>query len=123
MLRFLREVERQAPKDQEIQIVLDNYATHKHEKVFGWIERYKRVFLRFTPTSASCLNLVERFFAMLTDKRIRREVYNSVPYLDKCLREYVDSYNENPQPFVWTKSGAEIVGKVGRARTSLPNLI
>ncbi len=121
VLRFLREVERQVPKDQEIHIVLDNYATHKHEKVLGWIERNKRVFLHFTPTSASWVNLVERFFAMLTDKRIRRGVFTSVPHLEECLREYVDSYNENPRPFVWTKSVLEIVEKVGRARAALPN--
>ena len=121
VLRFLREVERQVPKDQEIHIVVDNYATHKHEKVLGWIERNKRVFLHFTPTSTSWVNLVERFFAMLTDKRIRRGVFTSVPHLEECLREYVDSYNENHRQFVWTKSVAEIVEKVGRARAVLPD--
>ena len=70
VLRFLREVERRVPKDQEIHIVLDNYATHKHEKVLGWIERNKHVFLHFTPTSALWVNLVKRFFAALTHKRI-----------------------------------------------------
>ncbi len=121
VLRFLREVERQAPKDQEIHIVLDNYATHKHEKVLGWIERNNRVFLHFMSKSASWVNLVERFFAMLTDKRMRRGVFTSVPHLEGCLRECVGSYNENPRPFVWTKSVAEIVEKVGRARAALLN--
>ena len=123
VVRFLREVERKVPKDQETHIVLDNYATHRHEKVLGWIERSKRVFLHFTPTSASWVNLVERFFAMLTDKRIRRGVFTSVPHLEECLREYVDSYNKNPKPFVWTKSVADILEKVGRARAALPNPI
>ena len=71
VLRFLREVDKAVPKGQEIHIVLDNYATHKHEKVLAWIERKKRIFLHFTPTSASWANMVERFFAILTQKQIR----------------------------------------------------
>ena len=121
VLRFLREVEKTVPKDQEIHLVLDNYATHKHEKVLGWIERKKRVFLHFTPTSASWANLVERFFGVLTDKQIRRGVFTSVPHLEKCLREYLAGYNEDPRPFVWTKSVEEIIRKVGRAREALSN--
>ena len=119
VLRFLQEVEKTVPKDQEIHIVLDNYATHKHEKVLGWIERKKRIFLHFTPTSASWVNLVERFFAILTDKQIRRGVFTSVPHLEKCLREYLHSYNENPRPLVWTKTVEEIVEKVQRGRAAL----
>ena len=121
VLRFLREVEKTVPRDQEIHLVLDNYATHKHEKVLAWIERRKRVFLHFTPTSASWANLVERFFAVLTDKQIRRGVFTSVPHLEKCLREYLANYNEDPRPFVWTKSVGEIIQKVGRARDALSN--
>ena len=105
VLRFLREVEKTVPRDQEIHLVLDNYATHKHEKVLGWIERRKRVLLHFTPTSASWANLVERFFAVLTDKQIRRGVFTSVPHLERCLREYLADYNEDPRPFVWTEVG------------------
>ena len=91
VLRFLREVEKTVPKEQEIHIVLDNYATHKHEKVLAWIERKQRVFLHFIPTSASWANLVERFFGILTQKKIRRGVFTSVPHLEKCLREYLES--------------------------------
>ena len=93
VLRFLREVDKAVPADQEIHIVLDNYATHKHEKVQAWIERRKRIFLHFTPTGASWANLVERFFAMLTDKQIRRGVFTSVPHLERCLREYLQRHN------------------------------
>ena len=121
MLRFLREVEKAVPKEQEIHIVLDNYATHKHEKVLAWIERKKRVFLHFIPTSASWANLVERFFAMLTQKQIRRGVFTSVPHLEKCLREYLEGYNENPRALVWTKSVEDILEKVRRGRAALPN--
>ena len=119
VLRFLREVDKAVPADQEIHIVLDNYATHKHEKVLNWIERKKRIFLHFTPTSASWANLVERFFATLTDKQIRRGVFTSVPHLEKCLREYLKRHNENPQPLVWTKSLGEIMVKVERGRAAL----
>ena len=120
VLRFLREVERAVPKEQEIHIVLDNYATHKHEKVLAWIERKKRIFLHFIPTSSSWANLVERFFAMLTQKQVRRGVFTSVPDLEKCLREYLHSYNENPCPLVWTKTVDEILEKVHRSREALP---
>lgn len=120
VLQFLREVEKAVPKDQKIHIVLDNYATHKHAKVLAWIERNKRIFLHFTPTSASWANLVERFFGLLTHKRIRRGVFTSVPQLEQCLREYLRSYNENPRPLVWTKSVDGILEKVGRGRAALP---
>ena len=119
VLRFLREVEKTVPEEQEIHIVLDNYATHKHEKVLAWIERKKRVFLHFIPTSASWANLVERFFGILTQKQIRRGVFTSVPHLEKCLREYLESYNENPRALVWTKTVEEILEKVRRGRAEL----
>ena len=119
VLRFLRQVEKAVPKEQEIHIILDNYATHKHSKVMAWVERQKRVFLHFTPTSASWLNLVERFFRTLTEKQIRRGVFYSVQDLERCLKEYIETYNENPRPLVWTKSAGEILKKVGRARQAL----
>ena len=119
VLRFLREIDKAVPAGQEIHLVLDNYATHKHEKVLNWIERKKRIYLHFTPTSASWANLVERFFALLTEKQIRRGAFTSVPQLEKCLREYVKTYNENPRPMVWTKSVAEILRKVNRGRAAL----
>ena len=119
VLRFLREVEKAVPKEQEIHIVLDNYATHKHEKVLAWIERKKRVFLHFIPTSSSWANFVERFFAILTQKQVRRGVFTSVPQLEKCLRDYLRSYNEDPRPLVWTKTVDEIFEKVHRGREAL----
>ena len=119
VLRFLREVDKSVPKEQEIHIVLDNYSTHKHEKVLAWIERKKRIFLHFIPTSTSWANLVERFFATLTQNQIRRGVFTSVPQLERCLREYLHSYNENPRPLVWTKTVEEILEKVRRGRVAL----
>ena len=84
-----------------------------------WIERGKRIFLHFIPTSSSWLNMVERFFRTLTDRQIRRGVFTSVKELEARLAEYIDTYNENPQPFVWTKSAKQILEKVGRARQTL----
>ena len=107
------------PKGQEIHIILDNYSTHKHGKVREWAEGTGRVHFHFVPTSSSWLNLVERFFSTLTQKRIRRGVFHSVPHLESCLKEYVETYNENPRPFVWTKSAAQILEKVERARKAL----
>ena len=119
MLKFLRKLESAVPKDQEIHIILDNYSTHKHAKVLEWIECQKRVFLHFTPTSASWLNLVERFFSTLTQKRIRRGVFHSVDHLEASLKEYIESYNEDPRPLVWTKPATEILEKVERAKQAL----
>ena len=87
--------------------------------MLDWIERRKRIFLHFTPTNASWANLVERFFATLTDKQIRRRVFTSVPHLEKCLREYMKRHNENSQPLVWTQSLGEIMVKVERGRAAL----
>ena len=116
VLRFLREVEKSVPPEQDIHIVLDNYGAHKHGKVQRWVERRGRVHLHFTPTSASWLNLVERFFAHLTDKRLRRGVFTSVCHLERSLRQYLDTYNEDPRPLAWTKSAQDILDKVHRAR-------
>ena len=119
VLRFLREVDKAVPPEQDIHIVLDNYATHKHEKVRRWLKRNKRVHLHFTPTSSSWLNLVERFFARLSEQRLRRGAFTSVCHLEKSIRQYLDTYNENPRPLVWTKSTEEILEKVGRAKAKL----
>ena len=119
VLRFFRKVEKEVPKGREIHIILDNYATHKHQKVKAWAERTKRVHFHFIPTSSSWLNLVERFFSTLTQKRIRRGVFHSVGHLESCLKQYIETHNENPRPFVWTKSAAQILEKVHRARKAL----
>ena len=121
-LEFLKKVEGQADKDKELHIVVDNYATHKHEKVRNWLKDNKRVFLHFTPTSSSWLNLVERFFGALTEKQLKRGVFTSVAELEKKIIEYIDKNNINPKPFIWTKSAKEILDKVNRARSTLDNI-
>jgi len=121
-LKFLKQVERQTDKDIELHIIVDNYATHKHEKVKKWLKRNKRVFLHFTPTSSSWLNLVERFFGLLTERQLKRGVFKSVAELEKKIIEYIDNGNKNPKPFVWTKSAKDILEKVNRARSTLDNI-
>lgn len=122
VLSFLKKVEKAVPGDQDIHIILDNYATHKHAKVMAWIEKTARVYLHFTPTSSSWLNLVERFFALLTEKQLRRGVHTSVAELEQCLKDYLSLHNVHPKPFVWTKSAEEILEKVERAAATRDNL-
>ena len=119
LLRFLGKVEQEVPEEREIHIILDNYSTHKHRKVREWTEDTGRVLFHFVPASSSWLNLVERFFSTLTRKRIRRGVFHYVPHLESCLKQYIETYNDNPQPFVRTKSAAQILEKVDRARKAL----
>lgn len=121
-LGFLKSVNEQAAKDKELHIIVDNYSTHKHKKVQNWLKRNKRVTLHFIPTSSSWLNLVERFFGVITEKQIKRGVFSSVQDLEEKIMQFIDAHNENPKPFVWTKSAAEILEKIGRARDSLNNL-
>ena len=121
-LKFLKKVDAQTDKDKDLHIIVDNYSTHKHEKVRTWLQRNKRVFLHFTPTSSSWLNLVERFFSVLTEKQLKRGVFTSVDELEQKIIAYIDKNNENPKPFVWTKSAEEILEKVSRARATLDNI-
>ncbi len=118
-LAFLRAVEKQTPQELDLHLIVDNYATHKHEKVKNWIKRNKRVHLHFIPTSSSWLNLVERFFGLLTEKQLRRGVFTSVKELEESIMKFIEMHNENKKPFVWTKSAGEILVKVERARQSL----
>jgi len=118
-LSFLKTVEKQTPKDLELHVIVDNYSTHKHQKVKNWLKRNKRVTLHFIPTSSSWLNLVERFFGLITEKAIKRGVFGSVKELEAKLMQFIDQRNENPEPFVWTKSVEVILDKVARAKAAL----
>ncbi len=121
-LSFLKIVEKQTPKELDLHLIVDNYSTHKHEKVRKWLSRNRRVTLHFIPTSSSWLNLVERFFGLLTQKQLKRGVFTSVKELEAAITEYIDRHNETPKPFVWTKSVEEILEKVGRAKAALQNV-
>ena len=104
-------------------MILDNYATHKHENVKAWLRRYRRVHFHFIPTSASWLNLVERFFGELTERQIRRLAVTSVDQLIGAITQYIDARNANPRPFVWTATVQQILRKVGRANTALAKVV
>lgn len=121
-LSFLKSVEKQTPKELELHLIVDNYSTHKHEKVRKWLARNKRVTLHFIPTSSSWLNLVERFFGILTQKQLKRGVFTSVKELEAAIQQFVAQHNQTPKPFVWTKSVEQILQKVGRAKAALQNV-
>ena len=116
---FLQLLDAQTPADRDLHLILDNYATHKHPRVKKWLTRHPRFHLHFTPTSASWLNMVERFFREITTKRLRRGVFRSLPDLIKAITDYLKYYNQNPTPFVWTATASDILAKVKRARKRL----
>ena len=118
-LKFLRQIDRETPKDKTLHLIADNYATHKHPAVQAWLAKHPRFNMHFTPTSASWLNMVERFFRDITVNRLRRGVFTSVPELVAAIDEYVAHHNTNPKPFIWTKSAADILQKVIRANSLL----
>ena len=118
-LKFLRQIERETPADKELHLIADNYATHKHPAVQRWLAKRPRIHMHFTPTSASWLNMVERFFRDITVERLRRGVFTSVPELVAAIDEYIAHHNTNPKPFIWTKSARDILQKVIRANGRL----
>lgn len=121
-LAFLRKLDRETWADLDLHLIVDNYATHKHAAVERWLIRHPRFHLHFTPTSASWLNLVERFFAELTQKRLRRGSFTSVRGLVAAIYQYLNQRNEHPTPFVWTASVQTILDKVRRANEALEAL-
>lgn len=118
-LKFLRQIDRETPKDKALHLIADNYATHKHPKVQQWLAKHPRITMHFTPTSASWLNMVERFFRDISERRLRRGVFTSVQELVTAIDEYVAHHNTSPKPFIWTKSARDILQKVIRANCRL----
>ena len=118
-LDFLRQINRETPRDKELHLVCDNYATHKHLKVKEWLEKHPRFHVHFTPTSASWLNMVERFFRSISTDRLERGVFRSVPELIVAIEKYIAVHNQNPKPFVWTAKANDILQKVIRANHRL----
>jgi transposase len=113
-LRFLNQIEDNLPAKLDVHLVMDNYGTHKVEKVRNWLTRHPRYHVHFTPTSGSWLNLVERLFAEVTERCVRRGSHTGVRVLEKAMLDYLDRRNENPKPFVWTADADLILGKVER---------
>ena len=118
-LKFLKKIDRQTPKDKELHLIADNYATHKHPVVQEWLTKHPRIHMHFTPTSASWLNMVERFFRDITTQRLRRGIFTSVPELIQAIDGYIAHHNMNPKPFIWTKTARDILQKVIRANGHL----
>jgi transposase len=118
-LKFLRQIDRETPSEKALHLIVDNYATHKHPAVQKWLVKHPRFHMHFTPTSASWLNMVERFFRDITTERLRRGVFTSVPELITAIDEYIAHHNFNPKPFIWTKSARDILQKVIRANSRL----
>ncbi|HTR15114.1 MAG TPA: IS630 family transposase [Roseiarcus sp.] len=121
-LRFLRLIDQKTPQGLDLHLVVDNYATHKTPAVKRWLKAHPRFHLHFTPTSASWLNMVERFFAEITRNRIRRGAFTSVAELKTAIMDYLENHNVDPKPFVWTKSAGEILEKVARAKQALESV-
>ena len=121
-LRFLRLLEEATPAHKQLHLIVDNYATHNHSKVQKWLKRHRRFHMHFTPTGASWLNMVERFFRDLTANRLRRGVFRDVMELVEAIDHYVDQHNEHPKPFIWTAKASDILENVKRARQTLLNV-
>ena len=113
-LKFLRTIEHSVPPELDIHLVMDNYGTHKSPTVKAWFARHPRYHLHFTPTSGSWLNLVERWFAILSQRQIKRGSHRSTLELEKAIRNFLDVHNQQPKPFVWHKTADEIIESVGR---------
>ncbi len=120
-LTFLKLINKETPADLDIHLIVDNYATHKHEKVKAWLKRNPRFHIHFTPTSSSWLNVIEGFFAKLTQKRLGRGVFKSVAELKQAIKHFIQTHNDDPKPFVWTATAEKIIEKVGRARLAMNN--
>ncbi|MPR05524.1 transposase [Microvirga tunisiensis] len=118
-LRFLRVIHRNTNKRLDLHLIVDNYATHKYPKVKAWRERHPRFHLHFTPTSAPWLNQVERFFALITQERIWRAAFTSVPDVKATIMAYLEHHNADPRPFIWTVSASAILQKAACAKQAL----
>src|SRR6266516_1718840 len=112
--KSLDEIEKNVPPGLEAHLIVDNYGTHKTAIIRKWFAKRPRFHVHFTPTYGSWINLVERWFAEITNKRIRRGVFRSVKELETAIREYIDVHNENPTPFVWTKTADQILASIAR---------
>jgi transposase len=121
-IRFLKKIDTETPCEMDLHLVVDNYGTHKHPRVRSWLRRHPRFHLHFIPTSSSWLNLVERWFREITDKRIRRGSFRNISELIAAIKQYVENHNQNPRVFVWTASVERILTKVAKCKEVLGTL-
>jgi transposase len=113
-LQFLRSIEAAVPAELDVHLVMDNYGTHKTPTARNWLARHSRIQVHFTPPSASWLNHVERWFATLTERQLRRGTHRSTCELEQAIRHYLTIYNTDPKPFIWTKSADDILASIER---------
>ena len=121
-IRFLKKIDAETPPNLDLHLIVDNYSTHKHPRVKSWLRRHPRFHFHFTPTSSSWVNMVERWFRDLTQNRIRRGSFTSVPDLVRAIHEYLDNHNQNPQVFVWSAPVERILGKIAICKEALDAL-
>jgi transposase len=121
-IRFLQLINVKTPADLDLHLIVDNYGTHKHARVKAWLKRHPRFQLHFIPTSSSWLNLVERWFREITDKRIRRGSFKNVPELINAITQYLDNHNQNPRVFIWSASVERIMTKIAKCKEVLDSL-
>jgi transposase len=121
-IRFLNKIETRVPASKSVHVILDNYAAHKHPKVVEWLARHPRFTFHFTPTSASWLNAVEGFFAVLTKRRLKRGVFHSIVDLQAAINRYLAEHNQAPKPFIWTKDPEKIIAAVKRGHQVLDSV-
>jgi transposase len=121
-IRFLNTIEAKVPTGKVVRVILDNYAAHKHPKIIAWLARHPRFTFHFTPTSASWLNAVEGFFAILTKRRLKRGVFRSIIDLRGAINRYIAEHNLSPKPFTWTKDPEKIIAAVKRGHQALDSI-
>lgn len=121
-IRFLKKIDSETPSELDLHLIADNYGTHKHPRVKSWLRRHPRFHLHFIPTSSSWLNMVERWFREITDKRIRRGIFRNVSELIAAIEQYLNNHNQNPKVFVWTASVERIMAKVTKCKEALDAL-
>jgi len=121
-IRFLKKIDGETPLGLDLHLIVDNYGTHKHPRVKSWLKRHPRFHLHFTPTSSSWLNLVERWFREITDKRLRRGSFASVPILIAAIEDYLANHNQNPRVFIWSAPVDKILAKIANCKEALDAL-
>ncbi len=121
-IRFLNKIDAETPAGLGLHLIVDNYGTHKHPRVKSWLRRHPRFHLHFIPTSSSWLNMIERWFREITDKRIRRGTFHNVPELITAIKDYLDNHNQSPQVFVWSAPVARILTKIAKCKEALDAL-
>jgi len=121
-IRFLKKIDSEIPLGLNLHLIVDNYGTHKHPRVKSWLKRHARFHLHFIPTSSSWLNLVERWFREITDKRIRRGTFESVPALISAIEGYLANHNQNPRVFIWSAPVDKILAKISKCKEALDAL-